>query len=195
MKKVRYRCMLAIAIALLCGGGGRAEAVILLSLSAHVGGGSTCDVRISNSNPVSYRELTRAAFPQAGGAYRAAGFVPVRVIFTHCAAGQSDAQSNVRLHAGSVGIQDMRGLWEAGGAGVGFDVLVRASDSRWGVAHRMTPEDNILPLNHLRHSQQRERETTLPAIDVESRLHSYVKREDISPGVVKTVLLLSAVYG
>ncbi|AYA08393.1 hypothetical protein D3Z09_18320 [Rahnella aquatilis] len=198
MKKVRYRCMLTVAAILLYGGGGRAEANILLNLSAHVNL-STCDLRISNSNPVSYRELSRAAFPLSGGVYRAAGFAPVRVIFTQCATNQSDMQGTIRLHAGSVGTQDerlaSRGLWGAGGAGVGFDVLVRASDSRWGIAHRMTPDNNELQLNHLRHTQSGGQEKDLPAIDVESRLRSYVKRENITPGVVKTVLLLSAVYG
>lgn len=196
MKKASYGCALTVATVLLCAGDVRAA--MLLKLSAHVGM-STCDVRISNSNPVSYRELSRAAFPQAGGAYRAEGFAPIRVIFTHCATSRLDAQDTLRLHAGSVGMQDAqlasRGLWGGSGAGVGFDVLVRITDSRWGIAHRMTPDDNLLLLKRLHQHQRKGGPGTSLAIDVESRLRSYVRRENISPGVVKNVLLLSVVYG
>lgn len=198
MRKVRYRCVLAVTLALLAGGCGAADAAMLLTLSAHIVRG-TCDVRVSNSNPVAWRTLNREGFPLNGGAYRGTGFVPVRVVFGHCPMGLVDAEDTIRLHAGSAGLQDVglaaRGLWSAGDAGVGFDVQVRKAGLRPGVTHRLTPWGNMVPLEQLRTPERKAQDMTDPEIDVESRLRSYVEREKITPGVVKTMLLLSAVYG
>lgn len=196
MKKVRYHRVMGVAMVLLSGGTASATPLMHLSLSAHIARG-TCDVRVSNSNPVAWRTLNREAFPLTGGAYRGQGFAPVSVAFGNCTTGRADAQGSIRLHAGSVGLQDAglanRGLWRAGDAGVGFDVLVRRQGGRSGVAHRLTPLDNLLPLDGLRLPERQAQ--AVPDIDVESRLRSYVKRESITPGVVKTILLLSVVYG
>lgn len=183
---------------LFSGGAVSATPLMHLHLNAHIVRG-TCDVRISNSNPVAWRTLSREAFPLAGGLYRGQGFAPVSVAFDRCMTGRADAQGSLRLHAGSVGLQDAgltnRGLWRTGDAGVGFDVLVRQRGIRSGTTHRLTPGDNLLPLSGLHTPERPGQEQTVPGIDVESRLRSYVKRESITPDVVKTILLLSVVYG
>lgn len=197
MRKVRNRSALAVMM-VLSGGVGMAEGSMLLNLSAHIARG-TCDVRISDSNPVSWRELSRDAFPLNGGMYRGVGFAPVRVVFGFCTPDMADEPGSIRLYAESVGPQDVRmaarELWSAGDAGVGFDVLVRRGGSQSGVAHRLTPRDNMLSLNPLHRPGLKAQDIPVPEIDVESRLRSYVKREGITPGVVKSILLLSVVYG
>lgn len=198
MKKVRYRRVVGVVVVLLSGRAASAAPLMHLNLSVHIARG-TCDVRVSNSNPVAWRTLSREAFPLTGGLYQGQGFAPVSVAFDRCTTGRTDAQGSIRLHAGSVGLQDAgltnRGLWRAGNAGVGFDVLVRQQGTRSGVAHRLTPGDNLLPLSGLHAPERPGQEQTVPGIDVESRLRSYVKRESITPDVVKTILLLSVVYG
>lgn len=133
------------------------------------------------------------------GVYRGPGFAPVRLVFRHCLTRQPGADGSIRLHAGSTGVSDGRlaswGLWGVSETGVGFDVLVREAGARSWMAHRMTPRDNVLALKSLRPSQQAAQGTAVSDMDVVSRLHSVVVRENITPGVIKTVLLLSAVYG